>query len=78
VIIGPTSWIVSGTWVSTAIASAQMTNESFWRDPQSILDQSGMPDQLEKQLTANFPSSSEISVMYKGRLYGPTQSEPAY
>lgn len=78
VFIGTTSWIVSGTWVSTAVASAAMTNESFWRNPQSILDQAGMPEQLEKQLTANFPSSSEISVLYKGNLYRPSGPEAAY
>ena len=78
VIIGTLGCIVSGTWVSTAIASAAMTNESFWRDPQSVLDQPGMCDQLEKQLTAAFPSSSEIGVMYKNRLYSPGLSEHAF
>jgi hypothetical protein len=69
VIIGPTARIVSGTWVSSALAAASMTNESFWRDPQSILDQPGMCEKLEKQLTANFPSSSAIGLIYKGTLY---------
>jgi hypothetical protein len=78
VIIGPSDRIVSGTWVSNAIASAQMTNEAFWRDPQSILDQPGMCEQLEKQLTANFPSSSSIGVIYKGTLYLPGWSGAAF
>jgi hypothetical protein len=69
VIIGPFDRIVSGTWVSNAIAGAQMTNESFWRDPQSILDQPGMCEQLSKQLTAGFPRSSIIAVIYKGNVY---------
>jgi len=69
VIIGPTSCIAYGTWVSNAIAAAQMTDESFWRDPQSILDQPGMCQQLVKQLTANFPKDGEIGVLYKGKLY---------
>lgn len=76
VIIGTNDRIVSGTWVSSAIAAAQMTNESFWRDPQSILDQDGMCTQLEQQLTANFPSSSEIAVVYKGTLYRKGKSQP--
>jgi len=71
VIIGPTGRIVTGTWVSNAIASAQMTNESFWRDPQSVLDQAGMCEQLEEQLTANFPKSSKIGFIYKTMLYLP-------
>jgi len=78
VVIGTLDCIVSGTWVSTAIASAAMTNESFWRDPQSILDQPGKCDELERQLTAAFPSSSQIGVMYKNRLYRPGESVPAF
>jgi hypothetical protein len=69
VIIGAFDRIVSGTWVSTAIAAAQMTDESFWRDPQSILDQPGMGVQLQQQLTANYPTSGNIAVIYKGNLY---------
>ena len=69
VIIGPFSRIVSGTWVSNAIGAAAMTNESFWRNPQSILDQPGKCEQLEKQLTAAFPSSAAIGVVYKGKIY---------
>jgi len=76
VIIGTNDRIVSGTWVSNAIAAAAMTNESFWRDPQSILDQAGMCEQLEQQLSANFPSSSEIAVVYKGTLYRRGKSQP--
>ncbi|MGC2888761.1 MAG: hypothetical protein WB627_06820 [Candidatus Acidiferrum sp.] len=77
VIIGTISRIVSGTWVTNAIASAKMTNESFWRDPQSILDQPGMCAQLEKQLTAGFPKSSDIGFIYKGTLYSRAGSQPA-
>jgi hypothetical protein len=77
VIFGPVSRIVSGTWVTNAIASAQMTNESFWRDPQSVLDQAGMCEKLEKQLTAGFPSSSKIGFLYKGTLFMPGKSMPA-
>jgi hypothetical protein len=77
VIIGPVSRIVSGTWVTNAIASAKMTNESFWRDPQSILDQAGMCDELEKQLTAGFPSTSKIGFLYKGTLFMSGKSVPA-
>jgi hypothetical protein len=69
VVIGPVAKIGYGTWVTSAIASAQMTNESFWRDPQSILDQSGNCEKLQKQLAAGFPSSSKIGVLYKGTLY---------
>jgi hypothetical protein len=69
VIIGPFSRIVSGTWVSNAVANAAMTNENFWRDPQSILDQPGMCEQLEQQLTAAFPSSGQIAVIYKQKIY---------
>jgi hypothetical protein len=77
VIFGPVSRIVSGTWVTNAIASAAMTDESFWRDPQSILDQAGMCEKLEKQITAGFPSSSKIALMYKGTLFIPGKSQPA-
>jgi hypothetical protein len=77
VIFGPVSRIASGTWVTNAIASAAMTNEAFWRDPQSILDQSGMCEKLEKQITAGFPSSSKIGLMYKGTLYIPGKSQSA-
>ena len=69
VIIGSVSRIVSGTWITNAIAAAQMTNESFWRDPQSILDQPGMCEQLTKQLQDNFPKTSVIGVIYKQKLY---------
>jgi hypothetical protein len=69
VIIGPANRIAYGTWVTNAIAAAKMTDESFWRDPQSILDQPGMCQQLVKQLAANFPTESEIGVLYKGKLY---------
>ena len=69
VIIGTVAKIVSGTWVTNAIAAAKMTDENFWRDPQSILDQSGMPEQLATQLAQNFPSSSRIGVVYKQTLY---------
>jgi hypothetical protein len=76
VIFGPVSRIVSGTWVTNAIASAQMTTESFWRDPQSILDQAGMCEKLEKQLTAGFPKEdgSKIGFLYKGTLFIPGKS----
>lgn len=77
VIIGPLDRIISGTWVTNAIAAAAMTTEAFWRDPQSILDQSGQCEELEKQLTANFPSSSKIGLIYKGTLYGGGGSAPA-
>ena len=76
VIVGTISRIVSGTWVTNAIASAKMTNDSFWRDPQSILDQPGMCAQLEEQLTAGFPKSSTIGFVYKGTLYLPGRSQP--
>jgi hypothetical protein len=69
VIIGPTSRIVSGTWVTNAIAAAQMTDQNFWRNPQAILDQPGKCSELEKQLTANFPSDSQIGFIYKGKLF---------
>jgi hypothetical protein len=71
VIIGTISRIASGTWVTRAIASAKMTNESFWRDPQSILDKPGMCEQLQQQLAAGFPRSSKIGLIYKGVLYKP-------
>jgi hypothetical protein len=74
VIIGPISRIVTGTWVSSAVASAQATNESFWRDPQSVLDQAGMCEQLEKQLTAGFPRTGRIGLIYKTTLYQPDGS----
>ncbi len=77
IIIGTMGRIVSGTWVTNAIAAASMTNEAFWRDPQSILDQPGMPDQLSQQLTDNFPKSSTIGLIYKGTLHFGGISQPA-
>lgn len=76
VIIGTISRIVTGTWVTNAIASAKMTTEAFWRDPKSILDQPGMCAQLEQQLTDGFPRSSTIGFIYKGTLYMPGRSQP--
>jgi len=69
VIIGPGARIASGTWVANAIAGAAMTNEAFWRDPQSILDQPGMCAELEKQLAQNFPRKKGIALIYKSTLY---------
>jgi hypothetical protein len=69
VIIGPFSRIASGTWVSNAVASAAMTNESFWRDPQKILNQSGMCEQLSRQLQLGFGRKARIALVYKGNVY---------
>lgn len=77
VIIGSVSRIVSGTWITNAIASAKMTNENFWRDPQSILDQPGMCEQLRGQLQAGFPSSATIGLIYKKTLFVAGRSQAA-
>ncbi len=69
VIIGAVSRIASGTWITNAVAAAQMTNESFWRDPQSVLDQPGNCEQLQKQLAAGFPRSGIIGLVYKNKFY---------
>lgn len=69
VIIGTVGRIATGTWVTNAIASAAMTDESFWRNPQAILDGSGMCEKLATQLMQGFPSSSQIGLQYKGTLY---------
>jgi len=81
VIFGTMARIVSGTWVTNAIASASMTNEQFWRDPKSVLDKPGACEELEKQLTAGFPKSSKIGFIYKKTIYlpeGPDRADFRY
>lgn len=69
VIFGTVGRIATGTWVTNAIASCALTDESFWRNPQAVLDQSGNCEKLATQLMQGFPSSSQIGLQYKGTLY---------
>jgi len=69
VIFGAVSRINQGVQITNAIASAKMTDETFWRDPQSILDQPGNSEELSKQLTAGFPRSHIIGFVYKQKLF---------
>jgi hypothetical protein len=74
VIIGNFTRIVSGTWTTNAIAGAALTDENFWRDPQSILDQDGKCEELARQMMKNFPGRDSpfgISLAYKGTFYIP-------
>jgi len=71
-IIGNFTRIVSGTWTTNAIAGAAMTDENFWRDPQSVLDQEGNCEKLVLQMMRNFPGRDShygISLAYKGNFY---------
>lgn len=70
VVIGTATRIVSGTWVSNAIARATMTTEQFFRDPPSILDQPGKPQQLEVELNRHYRRDRPVvGVLYKRRFY---------
>lgn len=71
VIIGTTCCINLGTQVTNAIAAAAMTNQQFWRDPQSVLDQDGMCVQLMKQLNTSY-STITIGLLYKKKFYEPS------
>jgi hypothetical protein len=77
VIFGTISRIVTGTWVTNAIAAVNMTNEAFWRDPQSILDQPGMCEQLADQLKQSAGRSFTMGFLYKGKLYKSGSSQSA-
>jgi hypothetical protein len=77
VIFGTYSRIANGVWVTNSIASAAMTDENFWRDPPSVLDQTGNCEKLATQLMSNYAGTDRAGIcfIYKGTLYLPLRDK---